>query len=319
MNGLINSLTLSVLLGVSFLLFAVSILIRIKPKKIKLAEQIQYDPEKSALENLLREIENANSVANQDGDLSWFERKERELTHSNTGISFPVYMFILILSMVLIYAGVTAIMGLFWVGIPFALIGFLIPEAFVKGRVRKNVDKFNTEFVKALRRMASVIRSGGSLKQALADVARSRSMPEIVRIEFTKVLKDVEFGLTIEEALYKLYERIGSLDVKFLAIAVEIQRQTGGNIAQIFDSIAQTISNRFLTQADVRSTLAQAKGTSMILSVMPFGLAGLLQVINPGHFNSMFESLMGRTILLVCIGMIVFGGILMNKMSNLKI
>ena len=81
--------------------------------------------------------------------------------------------------------------------------------------------------------MASVMRSGGSLKQALADVSRSRSMATAIRLEFSKVLSDIEYGFAIEEALHKLYERTGSKDVQFLAIAVEIQRQLGGMCTDI--------------------------------------------------------------------------------------
>lgn len=316
---LANPLIVAALCGGTVLLMFVSLGIRLKPKKIKISEQIQFDPEVSALQNLMKEIENVRGETSSEEDMNWFQRKERELAQSNTGISFSTYMMILVASCALIFGVVTAIMGIFWVGIPFAAIGYFVPEAFVKSKVRKNIEKFNTELVKALRRMASVIRSGGTLKQALADVSRSRSMPEIIRVEFTQVLKDVEYGLSIEEALYRLYDRTGSRDVRFLAIAVEIQRQTGGNIAQVFDSIAQTISNRFLTQADVRSTLAQAKGTSVILTFMPVVLGVLLEALNPGHFSPMFESLIGRSVLLGCIGMIAVGGIVMSRMTNLKI
>jgi len=198
-------------------------------------------------------------------------------------------------------------------------LGIKIPDKIVKMRVRKNVERFNNDLIKALRRMASVMRSGGSLKQALVDVTRSRSMPLVIRLEFKKVLADIEYGDSIEEALYKLYERTGSNDVRFLAVAVEIQRQLGGNIAQTFDSIGQNITNRNLMQSEVKATLAQARTTSNVLSILPFVLSGIIVIINPSYFSPLFESLAGRMIVFMCLAFIVTGAFIMRKLSDIEL
>ena len=201
---------------------------------------------------------------------------------------------------------------------PFSLLGFYFPEKLVQVKREKNIKHFDDELVKALRRMASVMRAGGSLKMALEDVSRSRSMPTVIRLEFNKVLSDIEYGMFIEDALYRLYERTGSRDARFLAIAVETQRQLGGNIAQTFDTIAATISNRRLLESEVKATLSQVNATSNILSAMPFVMGGLVYLMNPEYFDPLFESLTGRFIFLGCFIFISIGVFVIKKMSKLK-
>lgn len=290
-----------------------------KGKKIKIANRIQVDREKAAIDEMIKEIEIEESIVRKEDELTWLQKKQRELQQSNTGITLPIYLTILSVSMLLIFLIVYKIMGIALISIPFSFLGLMIPEKIVKSRLEKNIENFNSQLVKALRRMASVMRSGGSLKQALVDVSRSRSMPVIVRLEFKKVLTDVEYGASIEEALYKLYERTGSKDVQYLAIAVEIQRQLGGNIAQIFDTISQSISNRNLMESDVRATLAQVSASSTILSLMPFGLCTVIYIISPDYFDALFLSFTGRLIFLLCFSFILLGMFIIKKMSKLEL
>lgn len=302
-------------------MFSGLVVLSIKSKRmVQLDERIHIDQEEAAIAEALKQIEIEETVLEKESSLSWVDRKRRELEQSNTGITFPAYVVILTVSMLSIFLVVYKIMGIPIIAIPFSFLGIVIPQKIVDSRLNKNIDEFNDQLVKALRRMSSVMRSGGSLKQALIDVSRSRSMPAVVRIEFRRVLSDIEYGLAIEEALFKLYERTGSNDVKLLAIAVEIQRQLGGNIAQIFDTIGGSISNRKLMEGEVQATLAQARATSTILSLLPIFLGGMLYILSPDFFNPLFETLKGRFLLLTCISLIVTGIFVMNKqVSNIEI
>lgn len=302
-----------------FAVFIGLTLTKSRKPSLKIANRIQLDEESLLIDEKLKELELMESLSKRESKLSWFERKQRELAQSNTGITFPAYMVLVVVSMLTVFYIVYKITAIPLLAIMCSFLGLQVPESLVKMRIRQNVDRFNNDLVKALRRMASVMRAGGSLKQALIDVTRTRSMPLIVRLEFRKVLTDIEYGNSIEEALYKLYERTGSKDVQFLAIAVEIQRQLGGNIAQIFDSIAQTINNRNLMQSEVKATLAQVKATSTILSVMPFVLGGLIVLLNPDYFAPLFSSMLGRMLVFICLAFIVFGAVVMKKMSNIEL
>ena len=315
----VNPELIAILVGGIVIFLGLIIMSLRRRKIIELEKRIQVDREQVAIRQAIKQLEIEESILKKEDSLSWLEKKKRELEQSGTNITLPVYLTILVASSLLIFFVVYKILGIVFFALPFALLGFYFPEKLVKVKLEKNVKHFNDELIKALRRMASVMRSGGSLKQALDDVSRSRSMPTAIRMEFSKVLSDMEYGLAIEEALYKLYERTGSKDVQFLAIAVEIQRQLGGNIAQTFDTIGATISNRRLMESEVKATLSQINATSNILSAMPFAIGGLIYVISPDYFEPLFESLVGRFVFLVCIMFICVGVVVIKKMSKIEL
>ncbi|MDD2626961.1 MAG: type II secretion system F family protein [Candidatus Methanomethylophilus sp.] len=290
-----------------------------KAPDVKIKDRIQLDKDKLVMDKTIKELETQSKIAQKELELNWFEKKKRELKQANIGLTFPTYMVILALSMLAIFVIVNLIMGIPILALMFSFVGILVPEKVVEHLVSKNIDKFNSQLIQALRRMSSIMRSGGSLKQALKGVSDSNSISQVVRYEFRKVLIDMEYGLSIEEAFFKLYERTGSKDIQFLAVAIEVQRQLGGNIAQIIDSIAQNISNRELMQSDVKATLAQINATSNILSIMPFALCGIVIMINPGYFSVLFGSLFGKTIVLACLCLLIAGVFVIKKMSYIKL
>lgn len=288
-------------------------------KIISLEQKIQMDREQVAIRQAMKELEIEESIQKREDSLSWIEKKKREIEQSGTNITFPVYITLLIAASSAIFFIVYKILGIAFIAVPFALLGYYFPEKIIQSRREKNIKYFNDELVKALRRMASVMRSGGTLKQALIDVSRSRSMPAVIRVEFSRVLADIEYGFAIEEAFYKLYERTGSKDVQFLAIAIEIQRQLGGNIAQTFDTIGATISNRRIMESEIRATLSQLNATSNILAAMPFVVGGMIFLINPNYFDPLFETLMGRFVFLGCLMFITAGVFVIKKMSKIEL
>jgi tight adherence protein B len=290
-----------------------------RPGKISLKDKIQIDERQKVVDEMVKDIELADGLASIKEKGNWFENKEKELLRSNTGITLPIYMVIMIVSMTVIFSIVYFIMRSTAFALPFSFLGMLIPNMIVKSRVKKNIQHFNEQMIKALRRMASTIRAGQSLKQAIEDVVKARSMPMIIRKEFQTVLTDIEYGDSIEKALYKLYERTGSQDIHNLALAIEVQRQVGGNIADLFDNISQTISNRNLMEKDVRAILAQVNTSTSILSAMPFVVAGMLVMINPSYFDPLMGSFIGRFMVLMSLAFIVTGIFVIKKLSKIDI
>jgi tight adherence protein B len=290
-----------------------------KPGKISIKDRIQVDERQKAIDEMMKGIELEGGLASIKETSNWFERKEKELLRSNTGITLPIYLVIMFASMMAIFSVVYFIMRSTAFALPFAFLGMFVPNMIVKSRVNKNIQHFNEQMIKALRRMASTMRAGQSLKQAIEDVVRARSIPMIIRKEFQTVLTDVEYGDSIEKALYKLYERTGSQDIHNLALAIEVQRQIGGNIADLFDNISQTISNRNLMEKDVKAILAQVNTSTNILSAMPFLVAGMLVMINPSYFDPLMSSFIGRFLVLICLCFIVTGIFIIKKLSKIDI
>lgn len=248
----------------------------------------------------------------------FIEQKKEMLVQSKTNISLGMYAGIAVISMSLIFFFLEIVFKNPIVALFGSIGGIKIPDMFVSMKKDKNVQLFNQHLIKALRRMSSTLNASGTIKQAIQDVVNARSIPPTIRIEFEQVLSDINYGDTAEQALYKLYDRTGSDDVKFMAMSVEVQRQAGGNMAETFENISKTISNRFLLESEVKATLSQAQASSTLLSIMPFFIFGGLMVMNPTHFDVMRESLLGNVLMGVLLGMMVFGTFIVRKISKIK-
>lgn len=278
-------------------------------KKIKLSEVFLSSEELKIKE--LKEKEKNNQK-------SFIDKKRDMLVQSKTGISMGMYMGIAIISMSLVFLFLNLVFRNPMIALAGSLVGFKIPDIYVNMKREKNILVFNQNLIKALRRMASTLNAGGTVKQAIEDVVNARSIPSAIRDEFEEVLANINYGDTIEKALYKLYDRTASEDVKFMAISVEVQRTLGGDMAQTFDGISKTISNRFLLESEVKGTLSQAQASSTILAFIPIVLFGGILMMNPTHFDILRGSFMGNLIMIICIAMMVFGTFLIRKISKIK-
>jgi len=310
--------TLSITIG-AVIFFVLAGIVLGRKRKISISERIILDKEKLMVDSMIKAAEIEGNVNAKEQKRSWFEKKELDLKRSGSGVVLPLYIGIAAFSGAAIFAIVQQLTQIAPLAVAFSFIGLLLPDMYVKSRVNKNLRFFNQHFVKALRRMAASMRAGSSVTQAIGDVVNTRIIHPVIRAEMKKVLVDIEYGANIEEAFYKLYERTGSADAKHLAITIEIKRLHGGGIGQTFEQIGATISSRTLMEADIRATLAQVNATSMLLSGIPFVLTIILMVISPGYFDPLLETTMGRLVFLFCYVFIILGGVIMKKMSNIKL
>lgn len=249
---------------------------------------------------------------------NFIEKLNDELVQTQTGITLPVYLLILAASVAGIFMVTNFILGVPLVSILFSMLGVFIPKAVVNFLRKKNMDFFDLQLVPVLRRMSSLLRSGASLKQALQDVSSSVSVPVKLRKEFRKVLQDIEAGDELEPALFRMYERIGSGSLLFLAVTVDILRKQGANLPEVFDTISQNISTKNISERKVRSTLAQLRASSNLLSLLPFVIGGTLTLMNPGYFDPLFQSMGGRILLFTILLMMVTGFFVFKKLSKVE-
>lgn len=309
---------------ISFLIFGVFVFIGVlvsgiftKKKKVNLQDTIGID---EAEQMLMEEMQDDSLASKENQKKSWSEKKALQLQQSNTGITLTTYLAIMFGAGVALFIFAYMILKEPIYAILAACFGYVVPEMIVKNKVEKNISIFNANLVKALRRMASNMRAGGTLKQAIMDVGKSQSMPSAIRVEFINVLSDMEYGATPEEAFYKLYERVGSEDVRTLALNVEIQRRTGGNMAESFDGLARIINKRELEEADIKATIAQTKSSGTIISIIPFALTAVLNLMSPTYFDAMYRwgDGLGKIIVFGCYIIIGFGVFIMNRMTSIK-
>ena len=181
------------------------------------------------------------------------------------------------------------------------LIGAVLPVVWLLHRRRSRLKRFEEQFPEALDLLSRALRAGHALQAALGMVADE--LPAPVGAEFKKVFDQQNFGLPLRDVLNELAERIPLLDVRFFVTAIAIQRDTGGNLAEILDNLAHVVRERFKIRRQVRVHTAHGRFTGYVLLALPAVLAIALSVINPGHMDLLFQERVGRMMLAVTIVM----------------
>jgi len=173
-----------------------------------------------------------------------------------------------------------------------ALVGFMLPLMFLKYRAAKRLKRFEEQFPEALDLLSRAIRAGHAFQTAMGMVADE--MPDPVGPEFKKAFDQQNFGLPVKEALNQLAERVTLLDVRFFVTAVTIQRETGGNLAEILDNLAHVVRERFKILRQVRVHTAHGRFTGYVLLALPAALAIGLSYINPQFMSPLFRERLGQ-------------------------
>ena len=186
-----------------------------------------------------------------------------------------------------------------------ACIGATLPIAYVMNRRSRRLYRFEEQFPEALDLLSRAVRAGHAFQTAMGMVADDLGEP--VGPEFKKAYDRQNFGLPLRDALNELSERLGSLDVRFFVTAVLIQRETGGNLAEILDNLAYVIRERFKIRRQIRVHTAHGRFTAWVLLSLPAALAVALTFINPDHMGLLFHEHMGQIMILGAIVMQTIG------------
>jgi tight adherence protein B len=207
--------------------------------------------------------------------------------------------------------------GQFLLGALGALVGQMIPSQYVKKKQRDRVRKFNEYLPDLISSIVSGLRAGFSFPQALKNVAEESQSPLKEEIEI--MLREMQYGSTLEEALNGLKERMPSEDLDLMVQAILIQRQVGGNLATVLDSIVDTIRGRIKLQRDIKTLTAQGRLSGMVIGFLPVILGLLLYMIEPEYIGSLFNHPVG--VMMVSAGAIssIIGFFLIKKVITIEV
>jgi tight adherence protein B len=198
-----------------------------------------------------------------------------------------------------------------------ALLGALAPLAWLRYLRKKRLQAFDEQFPDAVEMMARALRAGHSFASALHMVGDESEDP--VAGEFAKAFEDYSFGKGLEDALNDLVRRVGLQDVKFFVTAVVLQKETGGNLAEILDNIGGIIRERFRLMRQVRALSAEGRLSGIILSLMPPALLVVLWLVSPGYIAMLFDHPLGNTILMTGAGFQIMGMLVIKRLVNIKV
>jgi tight adherence protein B len=191
------------------------------------------------------------------------------------------------------------------------------PLLFVRFKRSQRFEKFERGLPKALDLMVSALRAGHSLISALESVAKE--MPNPIGSEFRKCFDEQTFGLEMRESMLNLGARIPIHDVHIVITAILIQKESGGNLAEILDKVAAIIRDRFRLKKQVQVHTAQGRLTGWILTALPVVLGFALYMVNPEHMSILWQSPVGLNLIYAAAIMIVIGGLIIRKIVNIRI
>jgi tight adherence protein B len=217
---------------------------------------------------------------------------------------------------------VTGFLTYLFLRIPLALalctpLGAAMPFLWLLQRRSSRLKKFEEQFPDALDLVSRAIRAGHAFQAAIGMAADELAAPAAP--EFRKVFDQQNFGLPLKDALNALAERVPLVDVKFFVTAVAIQRDTGGNLAEILDNLAHVVRERFKIQRQVRVHTAHGRITGFVLLGLPAFLAVALSMINREHMRPLFEEPIGRSLILATIVMQLVGFVWIRKVIKIEV
>jgi tight adherence protein B len=215
---------------------------------------------------------------------------------------------------------VGALIGLFRFGfsigpVVLGLIGFILPPLVMAYLQRRRQTMFNEQLTGMLQLLSNSLKTGYAIDRALETVA-SKSQPP-VSTEFERVATEITLGTSVEDALSALLLRINSSDLEFIVTAILLHTKVGGNLAEVLDTISDTLRDRLQTKRDMSVLTAQSRASATIITGLPILLALGLYVFVPGYFAPMTSTFVGYVLLGIAALLVLIGNLLIQRMTAL--
>lgn len=299
----------------------------------------RYGPAAMAARRLELRLHEVSSVSSKDDGESTVVRRtdegplpavERAIlkTHAGSTLALlieqsgvqttPTAIILLSFGAACLAALATALFVPFAIAVPIAaLLAGFVPFGWLRWKRGARLRKFEEQFPEALDVLSRAVRAGHAFQSALGMAADELHWP--VGPELKKAFEQQNFGLPLREALGQLAERVPILDVKFFVTAVLIQRDTGGNLAEILDNLAHVVRERFKILRQVRVHTAHGRFTGFVLLGLPPFLAVALTIMNPDHMAPLFREHLGHLMLEGVLVMQVIGYFWIRQVMKIEV
>ena len=215
------------------------------------------------------------------------------------------------------YVIVSFIYGKISAGLIAALVGAAVPLLVVLFRRHRRLSQFELRFPEALDLLGRAVRAGHAFTAGLEMV--SKESPEPVAGEFRTTFEEQNFGLPLRDALANLAARVPLVDVRFFVTALLIQKDTGGNLAELLDELARVIRERFRIHREVQIKTAQGRLTAAVLIALPIAMLLLMRVVNPAYVHVLFDDPLGVKILIGAAVMQFIGSAILWRIVHIEV
>lgn len=197
------------------------------------------------------------------------------------------------------------------------IFGIIAGLIFLDIYIKRRQKAFTNQLADMLTMIANALRAGFSFMQAFELIAREMDAP--IGREVQKVVSEVNVGGTIESALDNMQKRVASSDFELVVTAVLIQRQVGGNLAQILDTISSTIDERIKMRREVMALTAQGRMSGVVLALLPVGVGVIMMMINPGYLDPLFNESIGQACIVGAIVLEIIGYFVIQRIVDIKV
>jgi tight adherence protein B len=274
-------------------------------------------PSKSPLGGLLRAL----------AGRGYFEKLEDDLARADMPLRPSEYVLLR-----LVLAGFGFIFGAYLLehfngGVFLAIVGYFIPVPFVRVRQARRRNKFVRQLADALMLLANSLRAGYSFLKGLELVSKEMDPP--ISVELARMLREINLGATVDDAMNNLGRRINSPDLDIVISAFLVQREVGGNLTEIVEKVAETIRERIRIQGDVRVLTAQGRLTGLFIGALPIAVGIFIWLIAPDYFAPIFgepyRNILGFSvphgvfIFALAFAWQLIGAVIIYKIVNIKI
>ncbi len=243
-------------------------------------------------------------------DLMFVEVDKKKVTLLMLLLSFGLGTVFFLLFLPNVLAG-------FIVGAMVTVAGWTIPILLVKSVYERRSNLFVDQMIDGLTIMANGIKSGLTVTQSMERVVDNLKNP--ISQEFALVLSQIRLGRSVEDALIELGERIPRPDVQMFVTSINILKETGGNLAETFQTICTTIRERQKIEKKIQAMTAQGLMQGIIITLVPIALIVIFSFVNPGYIKPMFNTTLGLILLVAMFAMQIIGGITIRKIVKIKV
>ena len=196
------------------------------------------------------------------------------------------------------------------------VLGGMLPVVFVKRKVARRSAQLSGQVVDALDLLAASLKAGFGFIQSLELAAGEQADP--LEGELRLSLREMNLGISVDEALERLVERTGDIDLDLVVTAVLIQRRVGGNLAEVLGNISHTIRERMRVRGEIQTLTAQARMSSWIIGLLPPGLAVVMTAMQPAYMSVLWTDAMGRMLVMIAIALELIGFYLVRRIAQIS-
>ena len=260
----------------------------------------------------------ARTGANKFGYLlpkkNWFELKAQQ---ANLPVTGQEYMMLVGGSAVLIFVLLAIATLQLSEPLLFAVGWVVFASLYVQFKAKRRMKQFTNQLGDAIAMMSNAIKSGFTFQQAMDIVAKEIKGP--ISEEFVRALNEIQLGVTLEEALEGICQRVKDDDFEMVAMSVVIQRQVGGNLSQILDTVGETIRDRIKLKGEIKSLTAEGVISGWTIALLPVIVGAFCNAANPDYFKGMLDTDLGKYLGIACLVSEIVGGLVIRWIINVKI